>query len=131
MDISKITGYFHDGSLISIDHENNKIIIVLESGYINPKELNNIPLSPESTLRGKLVLQDVEYINVNDTSITGSLEKVTDDGEVLDLYIFPERVELLIEWKTYPPARGSQNVSHIVIGTKNTHWENIPFLSLN
>jgi hypothetical protein len=127
LDITKYTGYFHDGALLEIDARNSYIILSLESAEINPMEIGNIKiLSKSNTLFGKLHLKNVTAIKINQELYTNTLSKSHDDGEILDLEIYPGKILLLIQWTNFPPKPKTNDVSRIEIEAEEIHWENIP-----
>lgn len=127
MDITKYTGYFHDGSLLEIDARNSHIILSLESAEIDPIEFGNIKiLSKSNTLFGKLHLKNVKEIKINQEPYTNTLSKNYDDGEILDLEIYPGEIFLLIQWTNFPPKPKTNDVSRIEIEAEEIYWENIP-----
>lgn len=124
MEIKKYTSYFHDGSVISIKQENNKIEILMESAEI-PSEWNitNIPLSSYKTITGKLTLFGVKSISVNDSQVK-QINQNHDDGEVLRFRIDENTVDLAIEWCDYPPKERKFQFEHIVIQASQIEWKN-------
>jgi len=131
LDITKYIGYFHDGYLLDINNLGNSIYLSLESSKIDPNEIENKEiLSKSNTLIGKLCLKNVKTIKVDDKPYKDVLLKVYDNGEILDLEVYPGKVSLLIEWVNFPPKPRTSDVSQIEIEAEEIYWENIPTLSL-
>lgn len=132
MDITKLTGYFHDGSVIDIEHIHNTLTFVLESCQIHQEELgNNTILSQTNTLRGKLIINNIKSITVGHRPQASTLKKTYDDGDILDLEINPGKVKLLVQWVNYPPKPREKHTSLIEIDADAVQWENIPDLCVN
>jgi hypothetical protein len=52
MNVKKYSSYFHDGSLIDIEHKQNHIIISMESAQLWPDwNEDNVPLSNSQTIK--------------------------------------------------------------------------------
>ncbi len=129
MDINKYTGYFHDGTLIGINHLGNNIEFLLESSQIGVDEFfDREVLSDSFTLKGKLHVTNIKDIKINNISTKNILRKEYDDGEILDLEIHNNKILLLIEWTDYPPKNRITDVSKIEIEADKIYWENIPTL---
>jgi len=132
MDINKYTGYFHDGTLININHERNQMEFLLESSQILPGKIDDKQLlSSDNTLRGKLHIKNVRKIKVGNKEYKGILRKEYDDGEILDLEINNNKMLLLVEWTNFPPKARVTDVTKIEIEAEKIQWENIPSLSEN
>lgn len=132
MDITKLTAYFHDASVIDIEHKHNTLTFVLESCHIHPEELSNDTiLSQTNTLRGKLKIKNIESITVEHKPQTGTLKKTYDDGDILDLEIKPGKIKLLVQWINYPPKPRKKHTSLIEIDADAVQWKNIPDLYVN
>ena len=129
LDITKYTGFFHDGSVLDIDNKNGDVFFLLESSQIDPEMINNrVILSETNTLRGKLCLKNVKTIKVGHKPFEGVLHKIYDDGEILDLEISPGKVFLLVEWVNFPPKSRLTSVDQIEIEAEDVYWENLPAL---
>lgn len=130
--ISKYTSYFHDGNLKDIDHQNNKIIFIMSSAEMDEDELlDDITLSSKhgfKCLRGKLHIEGIRKILVDDKLFSGRLKKHFDSGEILHLEIKKNYVELSIGWINYPPKPRDEDFSTIQVEADKIYWENIPTL---
>ncbi len=129
MDISEYAAWFHDGSLIEIFHSKNKIELSLESAELTYEDVpKGITLSKHSTIKGKLHLDGVKKITVDDSLFEGILKKEYDGGGIFDLEIKDDNVEISIKWSNYPPKPRVTDFSTITINAENIWWENIPDL---
>ena len=132
MDISKYSGYFHDGGLIGVKRKENNMELFLLSCEISLDEpINRKNLSEDNALKGKLHLIGIRWIKVDDKEDKEIPWKDYDDGEILDLEVDSNKVFLLIEWKNWPPKprKRPNDVSKIEIEAEKIYWENIPDLS--
>jgi hypothetical protein len=127
MNISKCSGYFHDGSLVNFKHVVNTIEIALISAEIIPEhKTENMPNLNKNRITGKLCIDGVKQIKINNQPFTGVLEKTYDSGSILDFEISSHRVVLGIEWTDYPPKTRKSDFSTIEIEAEKIHWDNIP-----
>ena len=61
MNLSKYSGYFHDGSLINFKHGGNKIEISILSAEIIPEHMiKNMPPLNKNRITGKLYLDGIK-----------------------------------------------------------------------
>jgi hypothetical protein len=129
MDLSKYSGYFHDGNLVSFKHIGNKLEISMQSAEIDPEDMiQNMPPLNKNKITGKLYLDGVEKIIINHEPFTGVLKKQYDGGSVLDFEISEHKIFLGIEWTDYPPKPRKSDFSAIEIEAESIYWENIPDL---
>ena len=132
MNIAEHACYFHDGTVINIEHNKDKIILFLESGWIDPSTYEDKTLlSKSSTLIGKLVAENIKSIRCDDAPFTGVFKKLRDDGEILDLDVFSNSIELLVEWKVFPKKPRKAEVTKIEIEATRFYWENVPNFELD
>src|SRR5690242_2799815 len=104
MNLSKYTGYFHDGSLINFKHIGNEIEISMLSAEITPEHIiENMPPLIKNRISGKLYLEGIKEIRINEKLFTGALKKTYDGGSVLDFEVSDHKIFLGIEWTDYPP----------------------------
>ena len=130
MNITKYTGYFHDGNLIDIKHEGKNIDFFIESAQIDNKaKISKKILSESNTLKGKLSLSNIQNIKIGNQDFKGTINKIHDDGEILDLEISSNKILILIEWKNFPPKPRETFVDKIEIEAMQICWENIPHLA--
>jgi hypothetical protein len=129
MNIADYDAFFHDGSIINIQHTGNEIELSMESAEISENNLENgIYLSKYNTLKGKLHLEGVESILENDQPFTGVLKMQFDSAIILDLEIVKNKVNIFLEWTNYPPHATVVAYSSYEIAVKKIWWENIPNL---
>ena len=129
MNISEHTGFFHDGSLIEIEHKNDKIILSMSSAEVDETDLKEpIELSENDRIAGKLHIEGVKNIIVDDEVLEGTLKKEYDNGHICDFEIIDNTVNLAIRWVNYPRKPEVDVFSVITIEGKKIYWENIPDL---
>lgn len=129
MNISEYTAFFHDGSLIDIMHKNDKIELSMSSAEIDETDLKEpIELSIDDYITGKLHIEGVKTIKIDDQLLEGPLKKEYDDGQIFDFKIIANTVRLAIQWVNYPPKPEVDFFSVITIEGRNIYWENIPDL---
>lgn len=130
MKLSKYSGYFHDGSLIDLKHLGNNLEISMVSAEIIPEHMiENMPPLNKSRITGKLYLDGVKKIKINENPFNGVLKKIYDSGSILDFEIFEHKVILGIEWTDYPPKPRKSDFSTIEIEAEKIYWKNISDLS--
>ncbi|MBI5346977.1 MAG: hypothetical protein HZB76_07540 [Chlamydiae bacterium] len=130
MTLSKYSGYFHDGSLINFKHVGNKVEISMLSAEIIPEHMiKNMPPLNKNRITGKLYLDGIKKIKINNEPFTGTLKKMYDSGSILDFEVLKHKVILGIEWTDYPPKPRKSDFSKIEIEAEKIRWENIPDLS--
>ena len=129
MDISKYTAFFHDGSLIEIEHKNNKIELALSSAEMDEDDLKEpIELSNDDCIQGKLHIEGIKRVIVDDKLLDKPLKKEYDDGQIFDFEIDNNTVTLAIQWVNYPRKPETDAFSVITIEGEKVYWENIPNL---
>jgi hypothetical protein len=129
MNIQKYTSFFHDGSVINIFCKNHDIEILMESSELLPTwNVDNISLSKNQTIQGKLKLEGIKSILINDQPIV-QLKMLYDDGEILRFRINENKVDLLIKWMNYSSKDQKDCLEHIIIEADKIHWNNLPDLS--
>jgi hypothetical protein len=125
--IEKYVGFFHDGSIHDIRHEENSIVIVMESAELLPEwNANNIILSKRNTISGKLYLRGVKSIKINEKEFYGEYKMVEEEGEILDFEIAKNRVTLGISWYKFIPKLVMTGFDFIEIEASNVQWDNQP-----
>lgn len=129
MNIANYTSYFHDGSIIDIYHDQSTVILSMESAEISPDEnLDNIVLSENFTIKGKLHLEGVDLITENEKQISVMLRMLSDSAGILNFKIDGTKVSLDLEWVNFPPHPQLTTYSFYKINAKKIKWENIPDL---
>lgn len=130
MDLSKYSGYFHDGSLINFKHEGNTIEITMSSAEIIPEHITeNMPPLNKNRITGNLCLEGIRNIKINNEPFSGILKKTHDSGSILDFEVLNSKVVLGIEWTDYPPKPRKSDFSLIEIEADKVYWENTPDLT--
>jgi hypothetical protein len=131
MDITQYTGYFHDGSLLNIEHEKNNVVFTMVSAEMDQEDiLDDAVLSKDDRIRGKLHLEGVKSITVSKNPFLDVLKKTYDNGRIFDFEINKNFVELCIDWINYPPKPRTNEFEVIRIEAMKIYWENIPDLSV-
>ena len=129
MNISEYTAFFHDGSLIEIDHKNDKIELSMSSAEMDEEDLKEpIELSEDDCIIGKLHIEGVKSIIVNDELLEKPLKKEYDNGHIFDFEINDSTVTLAIQWVNYPRKPETNYFSVTTIEGTKIYWENIPNL---
>ncbi len=123
--------YFHDGTIVDIVQKEDNLSFLMESGYIDPDEINDPSLlSNANTLKGKLNLKKIRKIKVNNKECKNSFVMTYDEGDVLELDIFDNTAVFLIEWTNYPPKLRSKDLIELIITADEIYWENLPHISI-
>lgn len=131
MDISIYKDFFHDGSLLAIEHQGKVIVLSMKSAEVDPEELpGDIALSSDDRIKGKLHISDVQNIEVDKKPFRGTLKKEYDSAEILDFEMEGYYTILLgISWENYPPHPNVNEFSTIKINAGKVWWENLPELN--
>ena len=127
MDISKYTGYFHDGEIIDIKHVGNNIEILMCSAEVDQDEITDpIPLAQSNFLfmRGRLHIEGVRSIKMNNNIFLDCMALWYKDNDVLDFKIEKNKVTLNIGWRQYKPP--INDFSAFEIEAEKIWWENLP-----
>lgn len=122
---------FHDGYLIEVQHHGDKMEISMESAQISQDDMNdNLELSNHETLKGKLHLENIKEIKVNDQSFYEKFKKPHDEGDVYNFDIQDNKVTLIIAWQDHPPSMSLETDMWCTyeIEAEKIYWENIPNL---
>lgn len=125
MNISKYD--FHDGILSAISRSGDNIAIAMESSQISPEDnREEIPLTSFHTIKGKLHLEGVKSIRMNN-KLVQRFEKTHDAGDIFDFDIEDNTVRLLVMWDDYPPKpRLHSDMYTYEITADKIYWENLP-----
>lgn len=127
MNIEKYAAYFHDGELIDIKCKSDQIIFTLSSAEVNPDEVIDFPLSAEGYIKGKIHIEKIKIIKITPRDFLGDLRMIYESGEILDLVIKPNFVELSFIWRD--SNFQDKGYFKIEIEAEKIYWENIPNLS--
>ena len=123
----KYIDYFHDGILIDIQQTKNSITLIMESAEIDPEDMNdNILLTQNNSLKGKLHLEKIISVKINNKIHVENLYKAYDHGTILDFEIEENTVELGITWTNFHPKTPTNDFSVIEIEADKIWWENLP-----
>ena len=101
VDFSYYISFFHDGSLDAMKHKGNRLECEMSSAELMPEEnLENIRLDEDHCIRGRLIIEGIRKVSINDCRFDGQLEFPYDDAEILDFEIRGNEVELGINWRS-------------------------------
>lgn len=129
MNISKYQDFFHDGSIIDISHKENNIVLSMESAEMDKEDLtDDIILSKDDSIKGKLYINRVHNIIINEEPFLGILKQEYDHGSIFELSIKKKAVEISVEWIDFPPKPKRSDFSVIEIQAEDVYWENVPNL---
>jgi hypothetical protein len=87
-----------------------------------------ITLTERNTIKGKLYLNGVKSIKLNDILFFDRLKMKYDSAEVFDLEIQKNQVEISINWENFPPNPPINDFETITIELESVEWETIPTL---
>src|SRR3990167_9514624 len=125
MDIKKYTGYFHDGSILAIQHQKNNLVIFMQSAEMDEEDkLDDVIFSKKGSIRGKLHLEEVTSITEEDAGNLIKFEMKTEDAEIFDFKLNENQVEFQIIWDSIPV--GKEDFSVVKIEAEKIWWENCP-----
>lgn len=78
MIISKYAAFFHDGSVINIQHSGDRIEFSMASAEMDEEDIkDNITLSKDDSIQGKLHLKGIRNIIIDGKPFLGILKKNT------------------------------------------------------
>jgi len=129
MNISEYTGFFHDGSLVEIEHKNDKIELSMSSAEVDETDLKEpVELSKNDRILGKLHIEGVISVKIGDRLLADPLIKEYDNGQIIIFEIIDNTVSLALRWVNYPPRPDVNIFSVITIEGRSIYWESIPDL---
>lgn len=128
MSIKDYTAYFHDGAVFDIKQIKDKIEISMSSAEIDLDEVKcELIIASDNTIKGKLHIEHLQLVKVNDIPIQNVVEKKYDKGSIYDLDIYDNRVELFITWSNhYPKKYEETDLFKYEFIAEKIYWENIP-----
>jgi len=130
MDIAKYDGYFHDGLIYNIDHHKNEVIITMESSEITDNDIEQqIALSKHHTIAGKLHIENIKTIDIDERLFQERLYKIYDYGEIFYLDIKKKHVTIEVTWVNLADKNietGETDLITIDIEAEKIWWENLP-----
>ncbi|MDE3046514.1 MAG: hypothetical protein KGJ02_07725 [Verrucomicrobiota bacterium] len=118
---------FHDGYIIDVQHRNNRLEISMESAQISDDELNDdIVLSNHHTIKGKLHLEEVESIKINNKENLETITKKYDEGIIHSFDIKENKLTLVLSWVNHTPnVYEETDFFKYEIEAKKIWWETI------
>jgi hypothetical protein len=129
VDISKYAALFHDGAIMDIQHQENNIEFSMYSAEIDEEDLqDDIPLSKDGSIQGRLHVEGVKNMTINDKPFFGVLKKTYQRGRIFDLQLKNNCLEMDIDWRNYPFKIGETYFTSIKIEAEKIWWETIPDL---
>ena len=125
MDISRYTGFFHDGDLIDFKHVGDKMEISMMSAEILPEDvIESMPPLKRNSIVGKLYLEGVKKVTVDGELLGDFLEKTHYSGDIFRFEVLDRKVILSIDWINYHPRPPEPDYSTIEIEAESIYWEN-------
>lgn len=101
----------------------------MESAEIDEEDIkDNIVLSKNDRIRGKLHIEGIKRIKQNDHPYHEILTMRYKDAEIFHFEIYQNKVEFQIKWCSYPPTPYIEDFSTIEIEAEKIWWENMPDL---
>lgn len=129
VDISKYAAFFHDGSLMDIQHIGNNIVFSMGSAEMDEEDLkDDILLSKDDRIAGKLHVERVKSIIIDENPFLGILKKRCDNGNIFHFEIIKNNLEMMIIWENFWPNPKVDEFVVIKIEAEKIWWENIPNL---
>lgn len=123
--LEKYTSFFHDGAINEINHTGDEITISMESAEMDEEDIkDDIDLSSDDRIRGKLHIEGTKSIKENNQYYTDILRMKYEDAEIFHFEINQNKVELQIKWCSYPPKPYIEEFSTIEIEAEKIWWEN-------
>jgi len=130
MDISRYVGYFHDGAIYDICHAGNQMIITMGSAEIVDEEIaQNIPLSKDNTIEGRLHIEGVRSLSIGEKTVNDKFKMLSKSSDIFHFEIIENIVIFNIIWldfsRTDLPTR-EVGFSVVEIEAEKIWWENLP-----
>ena len=127
MDIKKYTSFFHDGSILAIQHQKNNLVIFMQSAEMDEEDkLDDVIFSKEGSIRGKLHLEGVKSIVEEGVGNLTTFEMKTEDAGIFDFELKENQVEFQIIWGSFAPNCFDEDFSVVKIEAEKIWWENCP-----
>jgi hypothetical protein len=93
--IKKYLNEFHDGALLAIERNGQGYVFSLESAEMDRSDMKDLLfLSKRGTIKGKLHLEIVQSIKINELIFRDELKMKYDYGSVFDFDIYRSRMKL-------------------------------------
>ena len=101
----------------------------MESSEMDEEDIkNDIILAKDDRLRGKLHIEEIKSIQINDKPYLEIVKKMYDEGGIVNFEIAKNSIMLSIDWVNFPPKPEVNDFSIIKIEAEKIWWENIPDL---
>jgi len=129
VNISRYSGYFHDGDLYDVRQRQGGIDFYLGSVIVCPDDIeSDVVLSKNGTIQGVLHLEGVQKnVNGSESFLRGLLSRFP-GAEVLDFEVDNCKMKLGVLWKRFPYDPSNSDYTVTEIQAQNIWWENIPNL---
>ena len=129
MNISNYAAFFHDGSIMDIQHMGDKVEFSMASAEMDEEDINDdVVLSKDDSIQGKLHVEGIKNIIIDKQPFLGKISKNHDNGKIFDFEITENYIELSIIWINFPPKPAMNEFSIIKVEAEKIWWENIPDL---
>ena len=128
MNISKYATFFHDGTIHTICHKNNRIQIGMESAELEPEwNEDHITLSKFGTISGTLHMNDITGIRIDKQSYAEELKMSHDSSDINHFSVLENKVVLVVAWLNYDPELPERtDLFEIEIEAAEILWKNSP-----
>ena|SRR3990167_1061339 len=127
MDIKKYTSFFHDGSILAIQHQGNDLVISMESAEMDEKDLqDDAVLSKDDSLRGKLHIENIKNISEEKTGSLIKFAMKTEDAGIFHFEFNKNHIEFQIIWGSFSSNCFDEDFSVVKIEAEKIWWENCP-----
>ena len=139
--IAQYADFFHDGAVMDIQHVGTTITLSIASAEVDEDDIifartnkndpsNDIPLSEDDSIQGRLHIEGVKKITINDKPLQGQLTMEFDSGRILDFEIEEKKVGIGVRWDNFPPKPNllQDEYTYAIIEANKIWWENIPNL---
>lgn len=118
--------YFQYGSLLDIEYDADTLVLPMISCELMSEEVQDDMFTSNRKMQGKLHVEGINSITINDNPLSEKLEYKYDDGKILDFKISDNSLEINIEWKNFKPKKNEYTKIHI--SAEKISWEPVPFL---
>ncbi|MFZ4772727.1 MAG: hypothetical protein ACOYK9_01900 [Chlamydiia bacterium] len=102
INFAKYADYFHDGDLNDIHTHGREIEFFIESAQLDQEEFEpGFSLNEDDRIQGVLHLKNVSEILVNKKTFEEPLQVISEKGEIFDLTLNDNKVEMIVEWRKF------------------------------
>ena len=99
MDIKKYTSFFHDGSILAIQHQENSLVIFMESAEMDEEDkLDDVIFTKDDSIQGKLHLEGIKNITDKYHGNLSKFEMKKVIATIFDFEIHEHNVKFQIIW---------------------------------